>query len=327
MGTKMDTSKLIKKPGRNIALGKSFGTFIVFIVLFVFFSLISETFLTANNLLNILLQVATMMIVSVGATWVIISGCIDLSIGANFAFSGVAAALLVKDMGLPIPLAILCSVLFGGVIGLINGTIVTKVKIPPLLTTIGTSTAIRGLAYIICGGKTVFGLPDDYSTLGQGYIFGIFPIPVLIAIIIVAVFLVLQAKSAFVTHTYAVGNNPNSAFLSGINTDRHILSLYLIVGLLAGMAAFINSSRMGVGLATTGDTIDFDIVTAVVLGGTNIMGGSGNIQGSILGCLIIGVLANGMQIMNMQSFTQQLAKGVILLVAIGAATIRTKKML
>jgi ribose transport system permease protein len=305
---------------------KGMGTVIVFIILCVVFSAVSKKFLTVSNILNIMLQVSVLSIISMGMTWIIIAGCIDLSVGATIGFCGVITAMLIKNAGFSIPLGILVSIVLGCCVGLINGIVVTKVHIPPLLATIGSSTAIRGLAFIISDGKTIFGLPAGFTFLGRGYLW-IIPIPVLFAVVIILLFLFLQRNSAFVIHTYAVGNNADSAYLSGIKTQKHIISLYLVMGLLVGFAAFINASRLGVGLASTGENIDFDVVTAVVLGGTSIMGGSGKIQGTILGCIIIGVLTNGMMILNMHSFAQQLAKGLVLLIAIGAETIRIKKEL
>lgn len=315
-----------RKQYKSFLKGKGVGTVVVFVVLCIFFSAASDKFLTVDNLLNILLQIATLMIISMGMTWVIISGGIDLSVGASIAFCGVAAAMLIKFCNVPIPLGLLASILIGGGIGLLNGLTITKVHIPPLLATIGMSSAVRGLAFIICGGNTIFGLPGGFTTLGRGYL-GIVPIPVLIAVAVVLLFLFIQNRSAFSVYTYAIGNNADSAYLSGIKTQRHVMSLYVIIGLLTGLAAFINASRTGVGLASTGENMDFDVVTAVVLGGTSIAGGSGKISGTVLGCIIMGVLANGMMILNMHSFAQQFVKGLILLVAIGAETIRIKKEL
>ncbi len=306
--------------------GKGIGTLAVFVVLVVFFSAISDKFLTVNNLMNILLQVATLTIIAMGMTWVIISGGIDLSTGASIGFCGVATAMLVKNLAMPVSAAVVCCILMGGCIGFLNGLLITRVNIPALLATIGMSTAIRGLAFIICNGKTIFGLPPSFMILGRGHI-SFIPISVIIAIAIVVLFVFLQNRSAFSIYTYAIGNNANSAYLSGIKTKRHQHKLYVIIGLLTGLAAFINASRIGVGLASTGENMDFDVVTAVVLGGTSIAGGVGRIQGTALGCIIMGVLANGMMIMNMHSFAQQLAKGLILLLAIGAETIRQKNEL
>lgn len=303
---------------------KGFGTILVFVGLCVVFSLMSNTFLTVDNLLNILLQVSGLIIISMGMTWVIITGGIDLSVGASMGLCGVVAAMLMKNAGAPVGVAFIVSILIGGAVGLLNGINITKVKIPPLLATIGMSTAIRGLAFIICNGATIFGLPEDFKFIGRGYV-GIVPVPVIIALIVIAIFVFVQQKTAFSLRTYAIGGNDKAAYLSGIKTQKHLIIIYIIVGLLAGLAAFINSSRLGVGIASAGETMDFDVVTAVVLGGTSIAGGSGKVQKTVLGCLIIGVISNGMMILNVHSFAQQLAKGLILLVAIGADTIRNKK--
>lgn len=302
------------------------GTFAVFVILVMFFSIVSDKFLTVDNLMNILLQVATLTIIAMGMTWVIISGGIDLSTGASIGFCGVATAMLVKNLGMSVAASAPLCILMGGCIGLANGILITRVNIPPLLATIGMSTAIRGLAFILCNGKTIFGLPPTFTMLGRGYL-GFIPYPVLIALTVVALFVFLQNRSAFSVYTYAIGNNINSAYLSGIKTKRHQQYLYIIIGLLTGLAAFINASRIGVGLASTGEGMDFDVVTAVVLGGTSISGGVGGVLGTGLGCVIMGVLANGMMILNVHSFGQQLAKGLILLLAIGAETIRQKNEL
>ncbi|WP_066685784.1 ABC transporter permease [Christensenella intestinihominis] len=303
---------------------KGFGTILVFVGLCVVFSLLSSTFLTVANLLNILLQVSTMIIISMGMTWVIITGGIDLSVGASMGLCGVVAAMLIKYCGVPIELGLVISILIGGTVGLANGILVTKVKIPPLLTTIGMSTAMRGLAFLICDGATIFGLPEGFDVIGRGYV-GIVPLPVIIAIAVVVVFVFVQQKTAFSLKTYAIGGNEKAAYLSGVKTQQHLIIIYIIIGLLTGLAAFINASRLGVGIASAGENMDFDVVTAVVLGGASIAGGSGKVQKTVLGCLIIGVISNGMMILNVHSFAQQLAKGLILLAAIGADTIRTKK--
>ena len=303
---------------------KGIGTVIVFILLCVCFSLLSEKFLTVSNMLNILLQVATLIIISMGMTWVIITGGIDLSTGASMGLCGIVATMLIKNYNVPVFVGLIVSILIGGFVGVLNGINVTKVKIPPMLATIGMSSAIRGLAFIICGGATIFGLPDSFSTLGRGYLW-IIPIPVIIAVVIVVIFTFVQNNTGFSLKTYAIGGNASAAYLSGIKTKAHLMKIYIIMGLMAGLAAFINASRLGVGLASVADTMDFDAVTAVVLGGTSIAGGSGKVQRTVLGCLIIGVISNGMMILNVHSFAQQLAKGVILILAIGAETIRIKK--
>ncbi len=303
---------------------KGIGTIIVFIGLCIFFSVVSDSFLTVPNLLNILLQISTLTIISLGMTWVIISGGIDLSVGAQLGLCGVASAMLIKFYNFPVFSGLIISILLGGIVGITNGLIITKVHIPPLLTTIGMSTAVRGLAYILCGGSTIFGLPDSFNTIGRGYV-GVIPIPVLIALFFILIFYFIEKNTKFSIHTYAIGGNTDAAYLSGIKTNFHIVSLYVILGLMTGLAAFINASRMGVGIAGAGSTVDFDAVTAVVLGGTSIKGGTGKIMRTVLGCIIIGVISNGMMILNVHSFAQQLAKGLILLLAIGIETIGHQK--
>lgn len=300
------------------------GTFLVFVAIVVFFSIASNSFLTVDNIINILRQVSITIIVACGCTFLIISGGIDLSLGSIVGLSGVTAALLITKMGFPVYLAVILAVLAGGIVGIINGLIVTKVNIPPLLATLGMMIALRGFVLIITGGATIFDLPKSFLSLGRGYI-GKIPIPVIIMVVLVLIFLFIQQKTAYSIHTYAIGGNPTAAKLSGIRNDRHSISLYIITGLLAGLGGIMTASRMGCGLPTAGDGFEFDVIIAIVLGGVSIFGGSGNLQGAVLGALIVGVLTNGMILMNVHSFWQSLARGLLLIVAVGAETIRHKK--
>ncbi len=307
----------------NIRRMQGIGTVFVFFGIFVFFSLISKNFLTVENLLNILRQISILTIVATGMTVLIIAGQIDLSVGSTLGFCGVVSAMLIVDNHMPIWMALLVSIGIGAVIGLFNGAIVTRLRIPPLLATLGTMTAVRGLAFIVSGGKTIFNLPKDFLWLGRGFL-GVIPVPVLVMLVVLGIFLFIQQKTAFSVYTYAVGGNNVAARLSGINDKRIIVLLYVIVGLLTGLGAFMTSSRMGVGLPSAGEGFEFDVIIAVVVGGTSIFGGIGNIQSTLLGALIIGELTEGMIMVNLHSFYQQLAKGLILIIAVGAETVRHK---
>jgi ribose/xylose/arabinose/galactoside ABC-type transport system permease subunit len=234
----MSEASAVVKKNMMIWKKKGFGTILIFAILFTFFSIASSSFLTLSNILNILLQTSTMIIISMGMTWIVITGGIDLSCGAKMGLCGVVSAMLIKYCGWSVPMGLLVSVLVGGAVGALNGISITKVHIPPQLATIGMSTAMRGLAYIICGGATIFGLPNEFNFIGRGYV-GIFPVPVLVAAAVVLIFVLVQNSTKYSVFTYAIGGNINAAHLSGIKTDNHLMSLYTIMGLLTGLAGFI----------------------------------------------------------------------------------------
>ena len=319
-----EKSKVPGSSKRRFSSFQGLGTFLVFVAIVIFFSFASDSFLTVDNIINILRQVSITITVACGCTLLIISGGIDLSLGSIVGLSGVTAALLITELGLPVYLAIILAIFAGGLVGLINGLIVTKINIPPLLATLGMMIALRGFVLIISGGATIFDLPESFLFLGRGYI-SIIPIPVVIMIVLVLIFLFIQQKTAYSIHTYAIGGNPTAAKLSGIRNDRHSISLYIITGLLCGLGGIMTASRMGCGLPTAGDGFEFDVIIAIVLGGVSIFGGTGNLQGAVLGALIVGVLTNGMIMMDVHSFWQSLARGLLLIVAVGAETIRHKK--
>lgn len=190
-------SENIWQPFKNIFSMQGFATLIVFIVIFLFLSIMSPPFLTANNLIGLLRQVAMLLIASVGMTFLIIAGGIDLSIGSANAVTGVICALSVAKISLPVPLGIIVGIIAGGLIGLINGLLVTKINLPPLLATLGMMVALRGTAFLITGGHTIYGVPDEYLWLGRGYVLGVVPVPVVFMAIIFLIYLFIQRKTKF----------------------------------------------------------------------------------------------------------------------------------
>lgn len=304
---------------------KGFGTIVVFILLIIVFSIISDAFLTVNNIMTILLQNSALVIMAMGMTFVIITGGIDLSVGGNMALCTICSSMLIRRYNLPVIVGVLICLIVGGIVGLCNGFCVTSLGIPPLLATIGMDSVARGLAYIICDGATISNMPDSFKILGRGYVLRVIPIAAVIAVIVVIIYVVIQNHTAFAVNTYAIGGNEQAAYLSGIKTKKHLRKIYVLMGVTCGLAAYINASRLGVGLASVGTDMSFDAVTATVLGGTSIAGGSGKVQRAVIGALIIGVIFNGLTILNVQSFEQQVAKGLILIVSIGVDTVRNKK--
>ncbi|TFG63053.1 MAG: ABC transporter permease, partial [Spirochaetales bacterium] len=247
----------------------------------------------------------------------------DLSVGSIVALSGVIAASLSKFFGIPIPIAFLAGIAAGAVCGYLNGLLATRVRIPPIIVTLGTLTIIRGLAFIIVGGTTVFGMPEAYRILGRNYVWFI-PIPVLILIIIFVIYFIVLNKLSFGRYVYAIGSNEEAAVISGVNVIRIKTVVFILCGLMAGIGGAILSSRLDSGQAATAQGLELDVLTAVVLGGVSIAGGKGRLQSVFVGVLIIGILANGMILLNIQHFYQLVIKGSVLLLAVGLDSLRKR---
>ncbi|MCL6087990.1 MAG: ABC transporter permease [Actinobacteria bacterium] len=303
---------------------QSIGTILVFVAIFVFFSIKSPMFLTFDNIINIIRQVSILIIIGMGMTILLIAGQVDLSVGAIVGMTGVISAMLVVNNHLPVYLSFIICILIGGVAGILNGIIVTKLNIPSLLATLGMMTAIRGFGFVVSKGATIFNPPPNFLWLGGGKL-GPIPIPIIVMLIVFLIMLFIQERTTFAVHYYAIGGNSIAAHLSGINVQNYIIILFMISGLLAGLGGVISASRIGVGTGNLGTNLEFDVITAVVVGGTSIFGGIGNVQRTILGALIIGVVANGMIIINLNTFYQMIAKGLILIIAVGAETVRHKR--
>jgi len=302
---------------------ENIGIYLFLVALIIFFSLMTRAFLTFSNFMVILRQVSIIGICAFGEAFVLISGGIDLSIGSVVALSGVIAATLSKFFGIPIPLAFIVGITAGGSAGLLNGILVTKAKIPPIIVTLGTLTIIRGLAFIVVGGVTIFGMPVNYRVLGRGYV-GFIPIPILIMIIVFAILFLILNNLNFGRHIYAIGSNEEAAIISGINVNRTKIMVYVLCGLMAGLGGAILSSRLDSGQAATAQGLELDVLTAVVLGGVSIAGGKGRLESVFVGVLIFGILANGMVLLNIQHFYQLIIKGVVLLFAVGLDMLRKR---
>jgi ribose transport system permease protein len=295
---------------------KKFGIYIIMLAVVIFFSIMSPIFLSTANLLNILRQVSMFGIVVVGVTLVTISGGADLSVGGQMAIVGMIAATLMIKLQLPIPLAVIASMMVGILLGIINGFIAVKLNIFPLIVTLGTMLILNGFAYLVSGGYAIFGLPEVYKFLGQGYVQFI-PVPVIIFIIVVIFGEVFLNKTYFGRFIYAMGGNPNAAHLAGINVERMRVGVYALCGFLTSIAALIMLSRTNSAQPGAGSNYPFDCMTAICLGGVSVMGGMGTIRGAIVGVLIIGILNNGLQLINCDVNLVSVIKGVILILAVG----------
>lgn len=311
--------------------GQTSSLALVLIVLFIFFSLTTEAFLTGANLINVVRQVSFTGIAAVGATLVLLIGGIDLSVGSVLAFSGVIAAKIIIEAGYPPMVGLLAGVLAGTLAGLINGLIVTKLRIPALITTLGTLTIIRGIGFTLTGGLPVFGFPKEpflgftegVQAIGKGYVLGV-PVPVIIMVIVFILGYVFLYRTYFGRYIYAIGGNLETARLSGIKVERIQLLVYTVAGLLTGIAGMIVMGRVNSGQPSLGVGFELEVITAVVLGGVSIAGGAGSLFGVILGVFIMGVLSNGLIILNVTEYNQMVVRGLVLLIAVGVDQIRIR---
>jgi ribose transport system permease protein/inositol transport system permease protein len=297
------------------------GIILTLIAMIVFFSLSTKSFLSARNFTNIVRQISVVGICAVGMTMVILTGGIDLSIGSVIGLTSAIAAVMMSG-GLPIWLSALTALALGVAIGFANATCINYLKIPPMITTLAMMISLRGAVYLITGGMPVYGIPEAFKVLGQGTI-GIFPISSLIMIAVFAFGYVLLGRTPFGRRIYGIGGNVETARLSGVNVKKELYKMYMLVGLLGALAGLILTSRINSGQPSSGDGYEMDIITAVVLGGVSVSGGEGKLGKVIIGVVFMGVLANGMMMMNVSEYWQRVVKGLVLLVAV-AVDIKAK---
>jgi ribose transport system permease protein len=284
------------------------------VLLCIALSLLSERFLTFSNFLNIFKQSSVLAILAIGMTFVILTGGIDLSVGSILALGGVVTASLLTE-GHNIVVAVVAGLLIGLVFGLTNGFFVSFFDLPPFIVTLATMAMARGVTLVYTSGYPISTLPETFNYLGMGKIAG-FPFIILLTLITFVLFYFLLTKTSFGKYTYAIGDNKNAAILSGINVNLMLLLVYSIGGLLSGFSGILLASRLGSAQPTAGFGYELDAIACVVLGGTNLFGGRGSLIGTMIGVLIIGVITNGLNLLGVSSFIQQIIKGVILLLAI-----------
>ena len=292
-------------------------TVIALIILMAVITIINSNFLTANNLLNLLLQVTSNALIAFGMTFVILTGGIDLSVGSILALSSALTAGLLGS-GMPVTLAILISLILGCILGMMNGLLISYGKLAPFIVTLATMTIFRGATLVYTNGNPITkGLSDTFlfQFLGQGYIVGI-PFPVIIMFIVFIVLYVLLHKTAFGKSVYAIGGNEKAAYISGVKLNKVKIIIYSISGIMASISGLIITSRLSSAQPTAGASYEMDAIAAVVLGETSLSGGKGRILGTLIGALIIGVLNNGLNIIGVSAFWQQVVKGVVILIAV-----------
>lgn len=307
---------MLKSKDQTQSLLQKLGPFIGLLLIIVVISVMSPNFLTINNIFNVLRQVSINALIAFGMTFVILTGGIDLSVGSILALTGaVTAGLLASGMD-PI-LAMSLGLLLGAILGAVNGIIIAKGKVAPFIATLATMTIYRGLTLVYTEGKPISGLGDSLSfqLLGKGYFFGI-PVPIVTMLLAFGVLYFILKKTTFGRRVYAVGGNEEASKLSGIRVDRIKIYVYALTGFLAALASLILTSRLNSAQPTAGNMFELDAIAAVVLGGTSLTGGRGWIVGTVIGALIIGVLNNGLNLIGVSSFFQQVVKGAVILVAV-----------
>lgn len=284
------------------------------VILCVVITFVSPAFMTLSNISNVLTQVSTNAIIAVGMTFVILTGGIDLSVGSTVAISGALAASIIKSTN-NIFLAVLAAAIVGIAIGIINGLLISKGKLQAFIVTLATMTIFRGATLVFTSGTPISKLPEKFVEIGNGKL-GFIPIPVVITVIVLIISIYILTQTRFGRYLYALGGNEDSARLSGINTTKIKTLVYVISGFASSIAGIIIASRIGSASPNAGTSFELDAIAAVVIGGTSLAGGEGKITGTIIGALIIGVLNNGLNLMNVSPFYQSIVKGLVILIAV-----------
>jgi len=302
---------------------KSHSLYLAFLVIFIAFSLLNENFLSINNILNIIVQSSIIAIIAVGQTMVILTSGIDLSVGSIVGAVGIALGLLMIA-GVSIPVALLVGVFMGAVFGVINGVITSYGRVPAFITTLGMMGIARGLGLALNEGKPVAGLPLEFESIASASLWGI-PSFVFYTLIIYVIMFVVLERTKFGRHIYAIGGNRDAARLSGVKVKRVETIVYLFSGLFAGIGSVLLTARLNYATPVAGTGYELDTIAAVVIGGTALSGGQGRIVGTLLGALMLGILRNGLTIVNVSSFFQQIIIGSVIIIAVFADKLNEKK--
>lgn len=299
----------------KIYLKRNIGIIVGLAVIMAITSTMSDNFLTGSNLLNILRQISTNAFLAFGMTFVILIGGIDLSVGPVVAFSGVFVAYSMANWGWSAATAVLAAVVLCILIGAFNGTIVTATNIAPFVVTLSTQTIIRGAAMLLGNGCPIRVTNEQFCKIGTSYL-GPIAYPVFYMLIVMVICYILLNKTKFGRRIYALGGNRMAAKFAGIRVSRVEIMVYILSAVLAGLAGIVLGARLSAGVPATGEGYECDAIAAVVLGGASFAGGVGTIGGTLIGAIIIGVLNNGLNMLNVASFWQYVAKGIVILAAV-----------
>jgi ribose/xylose/arabinose/galactoside ABC-type transport system permease subunit len=301
-----------------------FESLLVLAALTAIMAVLSPVFLSVSNFFNIVLSTSVFGVLAIGMTFVICSAGIDLSVGSIVGLSGVVGAIATANLGLPWPACIVGSLAAGAFAGWVNGFLITKGDIPPFIVTLGMLGVARGTALVLSDGVSIYGLPPEVVYLGQGRPFGV-PAPVIILLLTALVAHVLLIHTRFGVYAQVIGDNEVAARAMGVRVERHKRLLYALSGLLSGLAGLLFAARVNSGEPTAGLNYELTAITATIIGGTNLFGGRGSIVGTIIGALIMGVLQNGLNLLAVRPFYQQIAIGAVLVLAVWLDRINSKE--
>jgi ribose transport system permease protein len=298
-----------------------FGVPLALVALVIFFTVQSDAFMTDSNIMNILRQSSVLAIAAIGATVVLICAGIDISQGAIMALAGIISVAVVQTFGLPDGAALVLALIAASAVGLLNGVLAEYVRIPAFIATQGTALVVRGIGFVYTEGRSIgFGRGADATGefiqwLGKGFI-GPVPVPVVLMLVLYIVAWAVMRRTIWGLHTYAIGSSERAARVAGLRVTRHRIQVYILAAALSGLAGVILAGRLGSASPSLGAGVEFDILTAVVLGGTSIYGGKGNIVRTLIGALFLATLTNGLILMNVPTFYQQISVGIVLLAAL-----------
>lgn len=309
--------KTAKKKTTLKSIISAYGIYLVFVVIVAFLAALTEgSFVSGANIVTVLRQISINGIIAIGMTFVIITGGIDLSVGAVLALAGaIGTDFAHGDMNTPLIVPFLIAIVIGALLGAINGSIISFVGAPPFVVTMGMMQIARGATYLYTGGAPIKNLSEEFMNMGKGSFLGI-PIPVYILAIVLIIAVVLLHKSRLGRCLYAIGGNEEAAYASGINVKGNKTLAYLISGVCSAICGLILAARTGAAAALAGDGYELNAIAAVVIGGTSLSGGKGTILGTLIGALIIGSISNGLDLMNVSSYIQTVVKGVIIIAAV-----------
>jgi ribose/xylose/arabinose/galactoside ABC-type transport system permease subunit len=323
------TPKPIQKQSRNFLahlLGaRELGIAVVVLLIMVILSLSSPNFFTASNLAIVARQVSLSAIIAIGMTLVILLGGIDLSVGSVVALGSVIVGYVMVTMAMPIWLSILIGLLVGVVVGAANGLLIVKTGVPSFIVTLGMMGLARGAALVITKGSTISGLPLSYLEIGQGYVGGYVPIPVIIMVVIAIAAHIMLSRTTFGRRIYFIGSNQEAARLSGINVNRITVIVFAMAATMAATEAVIETARMSTAQPASGVGYELTDIGAVIIGGASMMGGEGTILGTLLGATLLGLITNGLILLGVSAYWQQVFSGTIIILAVALDTWRRNR--
>ncbi len=308
-----------KRSNQNV-----FGVLLAFLMLCIAMSILSPIFLTPANIINVLQQISINSIIAVGMTFVILLAGIDLSVGAIVAFTGLIMAILMKSFSVSVWLALIAGLVSASILGLVNGILVTKLRLPPFIATLGMLSVARGAAFTVSNGQPIYSFPESFLKI-SGRI-GIIPIPAIIMIVVFILAWYVLKYTKLGRYTYAIGGNETASILSGINVDLNKIIVYTLSGFFCGISAILLTSKLDAAVPVAADGYELDAIASVVIGGTSMMGGEGNLIGTFLGALIIGVVSNGLNLLSIPQGPQRMVKGAIIVIAVTIDMIRKRRI-